>query len=128
MNTAAEVVLNWHRALGTGEVEQVIDFSDPQIELIGPRGSAFGHGVLREWLVGAGLKLEVTQLYVRQNVVVAAERAVWRSAETGEVVGQAEVATVFRIRGRQVASLARHDTLKEALAQAGITTDDLFLT
>jgi hypothetical protein len=121
----AAVVMNWHQALNAGEIERLIALSHPQIELIGPRGSAFGYAALEQWFMAAGLTLEVVRLYGRQDVVVAVEQGLWRSAETGEVVGQKEVATVFRVQGSQIVSLARYDTLEAALGQAGLMGEDL---
>jgi hypothetical protein len=101
----------------------LLDWSDPKIEIVGPRGSAFGHDVLRQWLERAGLSLSPLRSFQRDQTVIVAQHAEWHSVES-EIVGQADVASVFRIGNGKVLFYARFDSLEEALQDGGLTEDD----
>lgn len=121
---AVTLVQAWHDALNAGDFGRLAALSRPDIELVGPRGSAFGREVLREWGTRAGLSLTPQAVFARDHVVVVAQRGVWRDADSGEVVGEADVASVFRVEDSLVSFLARHDHLEAALEQAGLTAAD----
>lgn len=124
MERAVAVVEAWQEAANEGDIERLLGLSDPEIALVGPRGTAHGHGVLREWMERAGLRLTTRRLFARGEVVVAEQRGVWRSAESGEVVGEAGVASCFRVVGGVVARVARFDRLEVALEDGGIGVGD----
>jgi hypothetical protein len=63
-------------------------------------------------------------VFVHENVVVVAQRGVWRSVETGEVTGERDLASHFRIDGQRVVQFARYDTLDVALDKAGLHYSD----
>jgi SnoaL-like domain len=117
------IVRAWQDAANHQNVEELLELSDPDIEIVGPRGSARGHQVLTEWLKRAGLHLETQRVFAKDSVVVMAQHGVWRSA-TNEVTGEAEVATVFRVQDKRVAYLARYDRLEEALQKANVSISD----
>src|SRR5262245_29215808 len=81
------VVRAWQDAANRQDTDRLVALSDPDIEVIGPRGSGKGHQLLRDWLRRAGLSLETLRAFVRGNVVVLAQHGVWRSVESGEVIG-----------------------------------------
>jgi hypothetical protein len=118
------VVRAWQQAANDQEIDRLIALSAPEIELVGPRGAARGHTALRDWLGRAGLHLTTLRTFARGPVVVAAQRGVWRSAEAGEVVGEAQIASRFRVADGQVVQFARHDSLDAALAEAGLGDED----
>jgi hypothetical protein len=118
------VVLAWQEAVNRQDIERLVELSDPNIEIVGPRGSGYGQQLLRDWLSRTGLSLETRRVFERGQVVVAAQHGVWRSVESGEVVGEAEVASLFRVEGRRVVRFARYDRLEVALAEAGLTEAD----
>jgi hypothetical protein len=121
------VVRAWLEAANSQDVSRLLELSDPNIEVVGPRGSGYGHQLLRDWLARAGLTLETQRCFGRGNVVVVAQHAVWRSPETGEVMGEADVASRFRIQDQRVVQYARHDSLHEALIEAGLDhSDEIF--
>jgi hypothetical protein len=93
-------------------------------EVIGPRRSGSGQQLLRDWLRRAGLTLDTRRAFVRGNVVVVAQHRVWRSAESGEMTGEADVASLFRVDGQRVVQFARYDSLAEALKVAGLSDQD----
>jgi len=119
MHEAKSVVDAWMAAANGQAVERLLELSDPAIELVGPRGSAHGHDVLRAWIARAGVTLTPQRTFASGDTVVVAQRGVWRSPETGET-SEADVASVFRVRDGRVTYLARYDDLQTALAQAGI--------
>ncbi len=124
MEEMAETVRAWQEAANRQDVAEVLARSAPDITLIGPRGEAKGHETLRAWLERAGLTLTTRRLYARGDSVVAEQRGVWRAQETGEIIGEADVATWFRVADGRVSFLARYDQLADALAAAGLTSAD----
>lgn len=124
MDEAVQVVQDWQAAANRQDVAGVLARSAPDIVIVGPRGEARGHAVLEAWLARAGLSLTTRQLYARGDSVVAEQRGVWRAPATGEVVGEADLATWFRVAGGRVCFLARYDQLAEALVAAGLSEGD----
>lgn len=121
---AVAVVQAWHEAANCQDGERLVELSDPNIEIVGPRGSGFGAHLLREWLGRAGLTLETQRVFARDQVVVVAQHGVWRSVETGEVQGEADLASRFRVADGRVVQFARHDRLEQALDAAGLELAD----
>ena len=119
-----EAVLAWHEALNTGDAERLTALSHPDVEVGGPRGSARGRQVLRDWVARASVRLEPLQLFRRDQTVVVEEAATWSDAGTGETIGEATVATVFALDGDLVAGIFRYDGLEEALRSAGLDRSD----
>lgn len=124
MDEAVQVVQAWQEAANRQDVAGVLARSALDIMIVGPRGEARGHAALEAWLARAGLSLTTRQLYARGDSVVANQHGVWRAPATGEVVGEADVATLFRVAGGRVCFLARYDQLAEALAAAGLSAGD----
>ena len=118
------IVQAWQDAANAQDVARLLDLSDPDIEVIGPRGSGRGHQLLRDWLGRAGLRLQTRRAFARGDAVVLAQHGVWRSIETGDVIGEAAVASRFRVAGQRVVQFARHDSLDAALAEAGLDYSD----
>lgn len=122
------IVQAWQDAANRQDIDRLVALSDPDIEIVGPRGSGQGHQLLRNWLNRAGLSLETLRVFERDNVVVVAQHGVWRSTDTGEVMGEADIASQFRVRGEQIIQYARYDSLDAALAGAGLTYADEITT
>lgn len=122
--TPTEIVQAWQDAANRQDIEQLLALSDSQIELVGPRGSGYGHQLLQDWLGRAGLQLETRRSFARENSVVLAQHGVWHSVETGAVVGERDIASCFRVIEQQVVQFARYDSLDEALQEAGLTATD----
>lgn len=118
------VVEAWQEAAGRGDVDEVLRLSSPEIEIVGPRGTARGHDPLRAWMGHARVGLTTLRRFARGGVAVVAQHGVWRDVATGEVTGEADVASRFRVEGGRVAEYARFDTLDEALAAAGLSYHD----
>lgn len=118
------VVHDWHDALNAEDAEGVLRLSDPNIEIVGPRGSGFGHALLRAWLAHARVRLEPRRVFARGSTVVVEQHGVWRAPESGEVLGEADVASFFRVVDGRVAYYARFDSTGAALAAAGLSEAD----
>jgi len=121
---AVRIVQAWQDAVNHQDSDRLAELSDPHIEIVGPQGSAYGHHVLRDWLERAGLTLATQRIFARDDLVVVAQHGVWRSAATGGVPSEADVASVFQVNNGRVVSYARYDTLDEALTNAGLTEAD----
>ena len=119
-----EAVLAWHEALNAGDAERLAVLSHPDVEVGGPRGSARGRQVLKDWVGRANVRLEPLRSFQRAGAVVVEEAATWRDAGTGETVGEATVATVFALDRGMVAGIFRYDGLEEALRSAGLDGSD----
>jgi hypothetical protein len=114
----------WQEAVNQQDIERLLTLSAPDIEIIGPRGAAQGHSILRDWLNRAGLSLTTQRIFARDNVVVLAQHGKWLAAETGQVIGEAAVASCFRVAHQQVVQVARYDDLATALEAGGLTNTD----
>jgi hypothetical protein len=118
------IVEAWQDAVNHQDETRLLELSDPAIELVGPRGVAQGHTVLRQWLARVGVQLTTQRAFVGDGVVVVAQHGLWRSVENGEFQGEAQVASHFRVRDGQITYYARYDRLDEALAAAALSTKD----
>lgn len=119
-----EIVQTWQDAVNRRDIDTLIAVSDPRIELIGPRGSGFGHQLLRDWLERAGFQMETLQVFARGDMVVVAQHGIWRSPETGAIIGEQVVASRFRVSNGRVVQFGRYDHVDEALAAAGLQPTD----
>jgi hypothetical protein len=122
--SSVTLVQAWQDAANSQNIDRLIALSDPNIEIVGPRGSGYGHQLLREWLGRAGLHLETLRVFARDNAVVVEQHGVWRSVETGAVAGERDIASRFRVDGERIVQFARYDSLSAALAEAGLTFAD----
>lgn len=120
----AEVTHAWIDAANRQDSDDLVELSDPDIEIVGPRGSVRGAAVLREWLMRAGLTLNNKRTFARDGAVVVEQHGVWRSVETGAIVGEADVASRFEVRDGRVTAFQRYDDLRAALIAAGLKESD----
>jgi hypothetical protein len=115
----------WQAAANAQDAQRLLELSAPDIEVIGPRGSGFGHQLLRDWLARAGLSLTMRRAFARGHVVALEQSGVWRDLTSGEVTGERTLASTFRLNDRQqVAAFGRYDSLAEAFAASGLSEDD----
>lgn len=124
MKSPFEIAEAWQQAANQQNSERLLALSDPNIEVVGPRGSGFGHQLLRDWLARAGLTLTTLRAFGRGNTVVLAQHAGWRSVETGDAAGERDLASRFDVEGGRVVRFARYDSLDAALAAAGLSDAD----
>ena len=116
-----ETVKAWEQAVSALAIDQALELSDSNIEIVGPRGSAHGLDMLKDWLSRAGLSLETRHSFADGNVVVNEQIGVWRSLETGALIDKKPVASHYKVAQGKVMYIARYDTLEKALDEAGLT-------
>ncbi|MEZ0368545.1 MAG: nuclear transport factor 2 family protein [Candidatus Sericytochromatia bacterium] len=110
----------WLEAMNAGDFEGLRRLSDPQIEIVGPRGAGKGHALLQVWLQRAGLRLETRKIHVHSEILVADQHGVWTSPDGNRT--EADLASLFEIADGRVHRFQRFENLEQALAQAGITS------
>lgn len=118
------IVMAWQDAVNRRDAAGLLALSGRDIELVGPRGSARGRHLLRDWLDRAGLRLDTGRVFARGAVVVVEQRGAWHDAETGALIGTAELASCFHVADGRVARYARYDGLAEALVAGGLGRAD----
>jgi ketosteroid isomerase-like protein len=120
--TAPEVAIvqAWHQALNDGDVDRLVALSSANVEVGGPRGSARGAQVLREWFGRAGIQLEPRQVFRHGRTVVVEEEAEWRAPGSEAVTGRQMPASVFLVEDGLVTSVIRYADLASALAATGL--------
>ena len=116
-----QIVLDWHEALNSGDVERLVNLSHPEVEVGGPRGAAYGAQILREWVDRADVRLEPLRTFHRDDTVVVEQEAEWRSAAPGAIQ---TVASVFVVEDGVVKSVVRHPDLAPALRAADLDETD----
>ena len=112
-----QTVIAWHDALNDGDVERLVALSHPDVEVGGPRGSAHGAQILREWVDRANIRLEPGRAFGDAGTVVVEQGAEWKSAEPG---GVQTVASVFVVSDGLVTSVVRYPDLTSALRAASL--------
>ena len=117
---ALEVVLAWHDALNAADTERVLALSTDDVEVGGPRGTGTGAGLLRDWIVRAGIRLEPRSWRGHDDTIVVEQSAKWRG-EDGQLGEPQLVASVFRVRDGRVCSVIRYADLTTALEAEGLT-------
>jgi hypothetical protein len=118
-----EVVRAWHEAVNRGDADALVALCDDDVEVGGPRGSARGSALLRDWLGRAGIRLEPRRWFGSPAGLVVEQAAVWRDPD-GEVTGPAMIASSFTVEEGLVKRTMRYDSLSEALATTGMTMTD----
>jgi hypothetical protein len=119
-----DIVTVWLAAVNAGDADAALARTAPSVTIVGPRGTARGHEVLRAWIAHAGATFTTRGVFARGLAVVIAQHGAWRDAESGEVKGEMDVATRFLVYDGQVAELQRYDDLAEALRVAGLSEAD----
>ncbi|HEX5871085.1 MAG TPA: nuclear transport factor 2 family protein [Longimicrobium sp.] len=118
------IVQQWLAAVNAGDAEGALALTAPDVTIVGPRGAAHGHEVLRAWMGHAGATFRTRETFAAGDAVVVAQRGVWRDLETGAIRGEADVATRFLVAGGRVAEMERYDELAAALHAGGLTEAD----
>jgi hypothetical protein len=118
-----EVVRAWHEAVNRGDADALVALSDEDIEVSGPRGSARGHVILRDWLDRAGIQLEPRRWFASPPDLVVEQVATWRGSD-GAVTNPQIIASSFTVDGGKVMRTIRYGSLEEALAATGLALVD----
>jgi len=122
-----EVVRAWHEAVNRGDADALVALSDDEIEVGGPRGSARGHAILRDWLERAGIQLELRRWFASPADLVVEQAATWRGAD-GAVSDPQIIASSFTVEDGRVMRTVRYGSLEEALAATSLTLADEVLS
>ena len=117
------VVRAWHEAVNRGDADALVALCDDDIEVGGPRGSARGSALLRDWLDRAGIQLEPRRWFASPAELVVEQVATWRGPE-GKASDPQTVATSFSVEDGLVKRTIRYGSLTEALAATGLTLLD----
>jgi hypothetical protein len=120
---AIDIVKQWLEAANSDDASRLVALSAPDIRIVGPRGTARGAEVLRDWLARARAHLTTQSVYARESRVVVAQHGIWHDA-SGAVAGEADVASRFVTEKGRVVEYERHEALAGALASANLTRDD----
>ncbi len=116
----------WIDACNTQDVDALSEITSPTIEISGPRGSGYGKVLLVDWLERTGLTLETLSIYGRKGLLVYEQLARWNGKE-GRTAGEANVASVIKVRDGKVVFISRFDDLDKALKAAGLQETDKVL-
>ena len=122
-NDRFEIVRAWHEAVNRGDADAVVALSHDDIEVGGPRGSARGSPLLRDWLAQTGIQLEPRRWFTSPTELVVEQIAIWRFPD-GTVTDPQTIASSFAVENGLVTRSVRYDSLMEALAAAGLTFQD----
>ncbi|HET7627082.1 MAG TPA: hypothetical protein VFK44_01725 [Bacillales bacterium] len=121
---ALKIAEAWQKAVNDKDIKKLLALSHGEIEMAGPKGSAFGHGILVEWIGKAGLSLQTRARYVKDDIVVLEQDGVWTDGD-GNVTGEANVSTVMKVEDGKVKYVSRYDNdLDKALTHAGLSRKD----
>jgi hypothetical protein len=118
-----QVVRAWHDAVNRVDADALIALCDDDIEVGGPRGSARGSAVLRDWLGRAGIQLEPRRWFASPTELVVEQVATWRGRDGG-VTNPEVIASSFVVENGLVSRTVRYGSLTEALAETGLTLSD----
>jgi hypothetical protein len=118
-----ETVQAWHEAVNRGDVGALVALSDDDIEVGGPRGSARGSALLRDWLARAGIRLEPRRWFASPSELVVEQVATWRSPD-GTVTDPETIASSFIVENGLVRRTIRYGSLSEALVATSLTSRD----
>ena len=124
MEDTVATVQAWQDAASKPDIERLIALSDSNIEIVGPRGSGFGHQLLRDWIARAGLQMTTLRAFVRDSLVVVEQQAIWHNVETGEKARESIIASQFVVENNRVKQFARYDNLETAFKQSGLSLAD----
>ena len=118
-----EIVRAWHEAVNRGDADALVAVCDDDIEVGGPRGTARGRALLRDWLDRAGIQLEPRRWFASPAELVVEQVATWRGPD-GEATDPQTVASSFTVEDGLVKRTVRYGSLTEALAASGLTLLD----
>ena len=109
------VILNWHEAVNTADLERARETVSDPIVISGPRGSgAISADEFTDWIIHSGIRLEPVNWHpVAETIAVVEELATW--PESPDPV---RVATVFRVGRERVSAALRFPDVEQALAFA----------
>lgn len=118
MNNVIQTADAWVDKVNAQDVEGVLEVSDPNIELIGPRGAGFGHDLLVQWMENTGVRLHTITRYANDHCVVYEQEAVWENQD-GHVI----IYTFMEIKNGKVTRIERFDNSDDAFSTSGLSEE-----
>lgn len=109
----------WVEKVNAKDIEGMLELSDHNIELMGPRGSAVGHDTLKQWAEESGIRLTTVARYAKGDKVVFEQEGTWEDQN-----GQVTVFTFMEIKNGKVVRISRFDTLDDAFGDSGLKDED----
>lgn len=119
MTETIKIADEWVDKVNTKDMEGMLELSDHNIELMGPRGSAVGHDILRQWAEESGIRLNTITRYARDSKVVFEQEGTWEDQN-----GQVTVFTFMEVKNGKVVRISRFDTLDDAFGDSGLNEGD----
>ena len=119
MNNAIDTADVWVDKVNAQDVEGVLEVSDSNIELVGPRGAGFGHDLLVQWMENTGVRLHTIARYANDHSVVYEQEAVWENQD-GHVI----VYTFMEIKNGKITRLERFDNIDDAFSTSGLNEEN----
>jgi ketosteroid isomerase-like protein len=115
-----QLVRQWHDAVNSGDTEGLAGLVTDDVEVGGPRGSAYGRDVLIDWVDRTGIRMEPTDWYQRDEIIIVCQRASWPGEDGTPGVPQ-KVSSVFTFRDGKIAGIARYGDLVTAFREVGLS-------
>jgi hypothetical protein len=123
VNDVLDVIRDWHGAVNRGDADELVALSHEDFEIGGPRGTAAGSSILRDWVSRAGIQLEPGRWFAGPGIVVVEQIATWRTSDGG-LTEPATIASSFRVEDGKVSKMVRFESVEAALAANGLTVQD----
>jgi len=121
-----DVVFAWETAVSTSDIDRACALSDERIEVGDPRSSGRGHLAVRALIAGGSrVALQLLRTFQRGDVAVVEHRVT--SAVSDGSCSTIIVGTVFKVSRGRLVSVARYDTLGDALCAAGLGLDSEYV-
>ena len=121
--TSLRIAVEWVDAANERRIEDVVRLSSRDVEVVGPRGSARGADILRDWVARAGVTLQTLRRFAKNEHVVLEQQGTWQSSENGGAPSTALKATHFTVNDGRVSRIARFDSLSAALDDASLSSE-----
>lgn len=119
-----EIVQAFHDHLANRDADAVVALAADNVEVGGPRGTATGADLLREWVARANVTMTPKRWFAKDDLVIVEQHAVWLDKDSGGEISRQNVTTTFRIEGGKIAGIYRHDDLAASLTLAGLDAAD----
>jgi hypothetical protein len=66
---------DWHAALNSGDLDTLVSLAHDDVEIVGPRGTARGNAILRDWAARSGIRLVPLRYHGRDATYVVTQSA-----------------------------------------------------
>src|ERR671912_759899 len=95
------IILNWHDAVNTANLERAREVVSDPIVVTGPKGSgAISADDFTEWVTRSGIRLQPVNWHpVAEGIAVVEQDATWPDASD-----PVRVTTMFRVSGERVSA------------------------